>query len=252
MRLITDIFAYCRERIPQLEHDLDLAATTSARPARRRCRRSPSRSPTASPTCEAAIDAGLDVDEFAPRLSFFWNAHNNFFEEVAKYRAARRMWYRHHDRAVRRHRRRRRSCCASTPRPAAPRSPRSSPRTTSCGSRSRRWRRCSAAPRACTPTASTRPSACPPSRRPRSRCAPSRSSATSRGVVDTRRPAGRLVLRRGAHRRGRAAAWEYLDRIDEHRRRGRRHRGRLPEDEIEQAAYEYTKSIDDGERSSSA
>ena len=43
---------------------------------------------------QAAIDAGLDVDEFAPRLSFFWNAHNNFFEEVAKFRAARRMWYR--------------------------------------------------------------------------------------------------------------------------------------------------------------
>ena len=36
----------------------------------------------------------MDVDEFAPRLSFFWNAHNNFFEEVAKFRAARRMWYR--------------------------------------------------------------------------------------------------------------------------------------------------------------
>ena len=43
---------------------------------------------------EAAIAAGMDVDAFAPRLSFFWNAHNNLFEEVAKYRAARRMWAR--------------------------------------------------------------------------------------------------------------------------------------------------------------
>jgi methylmalonyl-CoA mutase N-terminal domain/subunit len=43
---------------------------------------------------EAAVAAGLPVDEFAPRLSFFWNAHNNFFEEVAKFRAARRMWAR--------------------------------------------------------------------------------------------------------------------------------------------------------------
>jgi len=43
---------------------------------------------------EAAIDRGLDVDEFAPRLSFFFNAHNDFFEEVAKYRAARRIWAR--------------------------------------------------------------------------------------------------------------------------------------------------------------
>jgi methylmalonyl-CoA mutase N-terminal domain/subunit len=43
---------------------------------------------------DAAIAAGLDVDDFAPRLSFFWNAHNNFFEEIAKFRASRRIWYR--------------------------------------------------------------------------------------------------------------------------------------------------------------
>ncbi len=43
---------------------------------------------------DSAVAAGLAVDEFAPRLSFFWNAHNNLFEEVAKYRAARRMWAR--------------------------------------------------------------------------------------------------------------------------------------------------------------
>ena len=43
---------------------------------------------------QAAISAGLDVDIFAPRLSFFFNAHNNFLEEVAKFRAARRMWAR--------------------------------------------------------------------------------------------------------------------------------------------------------------
>src|SRR5690606_33205866 len=41
---------------------------------------------------EAAIEAGLDVDSFAPRLSFFFNAHNHFLEEVAKFRAARRLW----------------------------------------------------------------------------------------------------------------------------------------------------------------
>jgi methylmalonyl-CoA mutase N-terminal domain/subunit len=41
---------------------------------------------------QAAIDVGLDIDRFAPRLSFFFNAHNNFFEEVAKFRAARRLW----------------------------------------------------------------------------------------------------------------------------------------------------------------
>ena len=43
---------------------------------------------------QAGIDAGLDVDEFAPRISFFFNAHSDFFEEIAKYRAARRIWAR--------------------------------------------------------------------------------------------------------------------------------------------------------------
>ena len=47
-----------------------------------------------SPTCEAALKAGLNIDDFAGQLSFFFNAHNNFLEEVAKFRAARRLWAR--------------------------------------------------------------------------------------------------------------------------------------------------------------
>ena len=65
------------------------AAITSARPARRRCRSWRSRCATASSTCSTAIDAGLDVDDFAPRISFFFNSHSDFFEEIAKFRAAR-------------------------------------------------------------------------------------------------------------------------------------------------------------------
>ena len=67
---------------------------------------------------EAALAAGLDIDAFAPRLSFFLNAHNNFFEEVAKFRAARRIWYRLMNERFGA-RRSPASCCASTPRPAA-------------------------------------------------------------------------------------------------------------------------------------
>jgi methylmalonyl-CoA mutase N-terminal domain/subunit len=51
---------------------------------------------------DAAIAAGLAVDEFAPRLSFFFNAHSDLLEEIAKYRAARRLWAHHHARALRR------------------------------------------------------------------------------------------------------------------------------------------------------
>ena len=49
---------------------------------------------------EDAMKGGLDVDDFAPRLSFFFNAHIDFFEEIAKYRAARRMWAPVHERAL--------------------------------------------------------------------------------------------------------------------------------------------------------
>ena len=47
---------------------------------------------TASSTCSTGIDAGLDVDDFAPRISFFFNSHSDFFEEIAKFRAARKLW----------------------------------------------------------------------------------------------------------------------------------------------------------------
>ena len=76
-------------------------ATTSAKRVRRRCKRSRSRSPTRRRTCARRSSAGLDVDTVAPRISFFWNAHNDFFEEIAKFRAARTLWARDRARRVR-------------------------------------------------------------------------------------------------------------------------------------------------------
>ena len=93
MRLITDIFAYCREHIPKWNtisisgYHIREAGSTAVQEIAFTIA-------NGIAYVQAAIDAGLDVDEFAPRLSFFWNAHNNLFEEVAKFRAARRMWYR--------------------------------------------------------------------------------------------------------------------------------------------------------------
>jgi methylmalonyl-CoA mutase N-terminal domain/subunit len=93
MRIITDIFAYCRQRIPRWNtisisgyHIREAGATAVQELAFTLS--------NAIAYVQAAVDTGLDVDEFAPRLSFFWNGHNNFFEEVAKFRAGRRMWYR--------------------------------------------------------------------------------------------------------------------------------------------------------------
>jgi len=91
MRLITDIFEFCAGEIPSFNtisisgYHIREAGSTAAQEV----------AFTLGDGIEyvqAAIDAGLDVDEFAPQLSFFFNAHNNIFEEAAKFRAARRMW----------------------------------------------------------------------------------------------------------------------------------------------------------------
>jgi methylmalonyl-CoA mutase N-terminal domain/subunit len=93
MRLITDIFSYCNERLPQWNtisisgYHIREAGSTAVQEIAFTIA-------NGIAYVEAAVAAGLLVDDFAPRLSFFWNAHNNLFEEVAKYRAARRMWAR--------------------------------------------------------------------------------------------------------------------------------------------------------------
>lgn len=93
MRLITDIFAYCNERSPRWNtisisgYHIREAGSTAVQEVAFTLA-------NGIAYVEAALAAGLDVDDFAPRLSFFFNAHNHLFEEVAKYRAARRMWHR--------------------------------------------------------------------------------------------------------------------------------------------------------------
>src|SRR5689334_3432301 len=91
MRLTTDLFAYCAERIPKWNtvsisgyHFREKGASAVQEVAFTLC--------SGIAYVQAAIDAGLAVDQFAPRLAFFFNCHNNVFQEVAKFRAARRMW----------------------------------------------------------------------------------------------------------------------------------------------------------------
>jgi methylmalonyl-CoA mutase N-terminal domain/subunit len=93
MRLITDTFAYCAREIPKWNtisisgYHIREAGSTAAQEIAFTLA-------DAIAYVQAAIDAGLKVDEFAPRLSFFFNAHNNLLEEIAKFRAARRLWAR--------------------------------------------------------------------------------------------------------------------------------------------------------------
>ncbi len=94
IRLITDLFAFCAEHVPQWNtisisgyHIREAGATAAQELAFTLM--------DGFTYVEHAIAAGMDVDEFAPRLSFFFNSHLDFFEEIAKLRAARRIWARH-------------------------------------------------------------------------------------------------------------------------------------------------------------
>ncbi|MBE9513657.1 MAG: methylmalonyl-CoA mutase family protein [Chloroflexi bacterium] len=93
MRLITDIISYCAKNVPRWNsvsisgYHIREAGSTAVQEIAFTLA-------NGIAYVQAAIDAGLDVDSFAPRLSFFLNSHINFFEEVAKFRAARRLWAR--------------------------------------------------------------------------------------------------------------------------------------------------------------
>ncbi len=91
MRLTTDIFAYCAKHVPRWNtisisgYHIREAGSTAAQEIGFTLA-------NGITYVQSTIDAGLDVDAFAPRLSFFFNSHVNFFDEVAKFRAARRLW----------------------------------------------------------------------------------------------------------------------------------------------------------------
>jgi len=93
MRLITDVFSYCETELPNWNtisisgYHIREAGSTAAQEIAFTIA-------NGLAYVEAAKQAGLDVDAFAPRLSFFWNSHNDLFEEAAKFRAARRLWAR--------------------------------------------------------------------------------------------------------------------------------------------------------------
>jgi methylmalonyl-CoA mutase, N-terminal domain len=91
MRLVTDVFAFCSKEVPKWNtvsvsgYHIREAGSTSLQELAFTLR-------DGIEYVQYGIDAGLDVDDFAPRISFFFNSHSDFFEEIAKFRAARRLW----------------------------------------------------------------------------------------------------------------------------------------------------------------
>ena len=246
MRLIVDTFSYCHQHLPNWNtisisgYHIREAGSTAVQEIAFTLA-------DGIAYVEAAIAAGLDVDEFAPRLSFFFNAHNNLFEEVAKFRAARRMWAR-----------------IMTERFGAKddRSKVLRFHTQTGGSTLTAQQPENNIVRVDRPVPGRRPGRDPEPAHQRLRRGP--RPADHQGGQDRpadpaggrlrvrdgrhRRPAGRLVLRRVAHRRGRAGGHR-LPRAD--RRLGgavAAIEGRFMQDEIESAAYAYAKAVDDGEK----
>ncbi|MFP3867777.1 MAG: methylmalonyl-CoA mutase [Desulfobacteraceae bacterium] len=93
MRIITDIFAYCSQEVPQW-NSISISGYHIREAGSTAVQEIAFTLANGFAYVEAAIQAGLDVDSFGPRLSFFFNSHNDFFEEIAKFRAARRLWAR--------------------------------------------------------------------------------------------------------------------------------------------------------------
>jgi methylmalonyl-CoA mutase N-terminal domain/subunit len=93
MRIITDLFAWTNQNVPEW-NTISISGYHMREAGSNAVQEVAFTLANGIAYVQAAIDAGLDVDKFAPRVSFFFNAHNNFLEEVAKFRAARRMWAR--------------------------------------------------------------------------------------------------------------------------------------------------------------
>ena len=164
---------------------------------------------------EQQIARGIDVDDFAPRLSFFFNAQIDFFEEIAKFRAARRIWAREL----------RDTYGAKRPEVLADALPHPDGRgvadgaaaatTTSRAPRSRRSPACSAAPSRCTPTRSTRRSRCPTEDAVRIALRTQQMIAHETGVTNTVDPLGGSYFVEALTDRMEALAYDYFRQIDE-------------------------------------
>ncbi len=246
MRIITDIFGYCSEHIPRWNtisisgYHIREAGSTAVQEIAFTIA-------NAIAYVQAAIDAGLDVDDFAPRLSFFWNGHNHFFEEVAKFRASRRIWHR-----------------VMTERFGAkdPRSAMLRFHTQTGGSTLTAQQpvnnvvlvalQALAAVMGGTQSLHTNgfdeALSLPTEDAARLALRTQQIIGFEAGVTDTPDPLAGSYLVESMTDEIERLAWEYIDRIDEMGGAVEAIEAHFQQDEIEQAAYEYTKSIDDDER----
>ena len=247
MRLTTDLFAYCAERIPRWNtisisgYHIREAGSTAVQELAFTIA-------NGIAYCEAAVAAGLSPDAFGERLSFFFNAHNDFFQEVAKFRAARRLWARRHGRALRR----------DEPEGARAALPRPDRRLDAHGAAAREQRRARRDPGALrrvrrgavAPHELVRRGARAAVGARRDARAPHAAGARGRGRPSSTPPtrlAARTTSRRSptSSRRGR---WELIERVDELGGAVAAVEAGWVQGEIEAAAYRWTGAVESGER----
>ena len=246
MRIITDIFGYCSEHIPRWNtisisgYHIREAGSTAVQEIAFTIA-------NAIAYVQAAIDAGLDVDDFAPRLSFFWNGHNHFFEEVAKFRASRRIWHRVMTERF----------GAQDPRSAMLRFHTQTGGSTLTAQQPvnnvvRVALQALAAVMGGTQSLHTNgfdeALSLPTEDAARLALRTQQIIGFESGVTDTPDPLAGSYLVESMTDEIERLAWAYIERIDEMGGAVEAIEAHFQQDEIEQAAYEYTKSIDDDER----
>ena len=246
MRIITDIFGYCSEHIPRWNtisisgYHIREAGSTAVQEIAFTIA-------NAIAYVQAAIEAGLDVDDFAPRLSFFWNGHNHFFEEVAKFRASRRIWHRVMTERF----------GAKDPRSAMLRFHTQTGGSTLTAQQPvnnvvRVALQALAAVMGGTQSLHTNgfdeALSLPTEDAARLALRTQQIIGYEAGVTDTPDPLAGSYLVESMTDEIERLAWEYIERIDEMGGAVEAIEAHFQQDEIEQAAYEYTKSIDDDER----
>ena len=246
MRIITDIFEYCSKNIPKWNtisisgYHIREAGSTAVQEIAFTLA-------NAIAYVQAAIDAGMDVDDFGPRLSFFWNGHNDFFEEVAKFRASRRMWHRIMTERF----------GAKDPRSAMLRFHTQTGGSTLTAQQPlnnvvRVSLQALAAVLGGTQSLHTNgydeALSLPTEEAARLALRTQQIIAAESGVVDTPDPFAGSYFVESLTDDVERLAWEYIDRIDEMGGAVAAIEAHFQMDEIEQAAYEYAKSIDDDER----
>jgi methylmalonyl-CoA mutase N-terminal domain/subunit len=246
MRIITDIFEYCSKHVPKWNtisisgYHIREAGSTAVQEIAFTLA-------NAIAYVQAAVDAGLDVDDFGPRLSFFWNGHNHFFEEVAKFRASRRMWHRIMTERF----------GATDPRSAMLRFHTQTGGSTLTAQQPatnvvRVAVQALAAVMGGTQSLHTNSFdealGLPTQDAARLALRTQQVIGYEAGVTDTPDPLAGSYLVESLTDEVERLAWAYIERIDEMGGAVAAIEAGFQMDEIEQAAYEYTKSIDDGER----